>query len=278
MTGAIELETRAQQPNRTWADWLFKRSILKQLKFKNIREYMGPVEGLKCLDIGSDNGVISYKLRQLGGNWASADLDPRSVQSMRELVETRVYQIDDRKTPFQDDEFDTVVIVDFLEHIPDDAGFMIELSRILRPGGTLILNAPLIRGGWLMRLRESMGITESTHGHLRPGYTLDSLKSLASSGQFEMVRMGTHTRTISKFVDSLMVWTISWLTKKETPEGLGRGLVVDRRDLDRHRWVSRLYALIYPMIYLASKLDHLLFFDPGYMIIAKAKNLKGTQS
>ena len=270
MKGAIGLESLAQQPNRTWADWLFKRSILKQLKFRKIQEYMGPVDGLKCLDIGSDNGVISYKLRQLGGIWTSADLDPRSVQTMRELVETRVYQIDDLQTPFQDDEFDTAVIVDFLEHIPDDIGFMNELRRILRPGGTLILNAPLIRDGWLMRLRRLMGLTEETHGHIRPGYTPESLARLASSGQFEMERIGTHTRTIPKFIDSLMVWAISRLTKKKTPEGAGRGLVVERRYLDKHKWASRLYALIYPAIYLASKLDHLLFFDRGFMIVARA--------
>ena len=275
MTNAIELEAHPQQPNRAWADWLFKRSILKQLKFKNIQENLGPIEGLKCLDIGSDNGVISYKLRQLGGKWSSADLDPRSVRAMQELVRDRVYQIDDRQTPFEDDEFDTVVIVDFLEHIQDDNGFMNELRRILRPGGTLILNVPLIRDGWLMRLRDSMGLTEKTHGHLRPGYTTESLEILATSARFKMEKVGTHTRTISKFIDSLMVWTISRLTKKEAPEGIGHGLVVNREDLDQHRWASRLYALIYPVIYLASKLDHLLFFDPGYMIIAKAKTSKG---
>lgn len=274
----MELDAHPQQPNRAWADWLFKRSILKQLKFKNIQEYLGSVDGLKCLDIGSDNGVISYKLRQLGGLWSSADLDPRSVRAMQELVRERVYKINERQTPFEDDEFDTVVIVDFLEHIPDDAGFMDELHRILRPGGMLILNAPLIRDGWLMPFRESIGLTEETHGHLRPGYTTESLEILATNSQFEMEDIGTHTRTISKFIDSLMVWTISRLTKKKTPEGIGRGLVVDQDDLGQHRWASRLYALIYPVIYLASKLDYLLFFDPGYMIIAKARSSKGAGS
>ena len=275
MTSSVEPETSSHQPNRTWADWLFKRSILKQLKFKNIQEYLGAVEGMKCLDIGSDNGVISYKLRQLGGNWSSADIDPRSVQAMQELVREQVYEIDEHKTPFQDSEFDRVVIVDFLEHIPDDTSFMSELNRILRPGGTLILNAPLIHDGWLMRLRESMGLTDETHGHLRNGYTLESLDQLASTGQFKMERIGTHTRTISKLIDSLVVWSISRLTKKKTPEGVGRGLIVERKDLDRHAWASRLYMLIYPAIYLASKFDYLLFLDPGYMIIARARSYQG---
>ena len=66
------------------------------------------------------------------------------------------------------------------------------------------------------------------------------------------------------------MWAISRLTKKATPEGVGRGLLVERRDLEEHGWASRLYAMIYPAIFLASKLDHLLYFDPGYMLVARA--------
>lgn len=47
-----------------------------------------------------------------------------------------------RPHPFADREFDLVVVVDFLEHIPDDRGFAAELGRILKPGGRLIVNVP----------------------------------------------------------------------------------------------------------------------------------------
>jgi len=120
---------------KNWPVLLFSKSVLKQNKFKEITALLGQTEGLHCLDIGGDNGVISYLLRQRGGKWKSADLDEVSVRSIRELVRTDVYQIDGRPTPFRDNEFDRVVIVDFLEHIRNDGEFLRELYRILKPGG-----------------------------------------------------------------------------------------------------------------------------------------------
>jgi SAM-dependent methyltransferase len=53
------------------------------------------------------------------------------------------YECDLSKTlPFQDGEFDTVVLSDVLEHIPTPAFLWSEMSRILAPGGTIMVNTP----------------------------------------------------------------------------------------------------------------------------------------
>src|SRR5574338_1411699 len=106
----------ADSKDRDWPVRLFNKSVLKQNNYRKITAFLGPTEGLHCLDIGSDNGVISYLLRQRGGDWKSADLDDQAVASIRELVRTGVYPIDGEHTPFEDDEFDAGVLVDFLEH------------------------------------------------------------------------------------------------------------------------------------------------------------------
>jgi SAM-dependent methyltransferase len=41
-----------------------------------------------------------------------------------------------------DASFDTVIVCDVLEHVPDDASAFLELNRILRPGGTAVLTVP----------------------------------------------------------------------------------------------------------------------------------------
>src|SRR5438876_157247 len=69
-----------------WALALFRRSVLKQRKLAEIVAMLGPTEGLRCLDLGSDNGVVSLLLRRRGGRWASADLTAEAVASIRELV------------------------------------------------------------------------------------------------------------------------------------------------------------------------------------------------
>ena len=65
-----------------WALALFRKSVLKQAKLRRILELLHDPTGKRNLDIGADNGVISYLLRQRGGRWSSADLDARAVASI----------------------------------------------------------------------------------------------------------------------------------------------------------------------------------------------------
>jgi SAM-dependent methyltransferase len=44
--------------------------------------------------------------------------------------------------PFEEDQFDTVILSDVLEHIPEPLRLMNEISRILSPGGVLMMNVP----------------------------------------------------------------------------------------------------------------------------------------
>jgi SAM-dependent methyltransferase len=44
--------------------------------------------------------------------------------------------------PFPDACFDKVIAAEVLEHIPDDAGALAELARVLRPGGAIAVTVP----------------------------------------------------------------------------------------------------------------------------------------
>ena len=55
----------------------------------------------------------------------------------------KLVQSDGLKLPFGDATFECVICSQVIEHIPDESGRLIdELTRILRPGGTLILGTP----------------------------------------------------------------------------------------------------------------------------------------
>ncbi len=253
---------------------LFGKSVLKQRKYKELSAMLGPVGDRTCIDIGSDNGVISYLFRQQGGTWKSADLDDHAVHAIRSMVGSDVYQIDGGKTPFADNEFDAVVIVDFLEHISDDKGFMQEMKRILKPGGTVIMNVPHLKNSLLRRFRLLIGQTDEKHGHLRPGYTPAMLKDLAGA-DFTIQRHHTYSKFFSEFIDTMIVFAVSVLKSlKGEKADSQKGLVVTGDDLSANKSMFKIYSLIFPVVKVFSLLDNLLFFRKGYMLIASATNNK----
>ena len=246
-----------------------KLSVLKQQKLKEILSMLGETSGKRCLDIGGDNGVISWFLRKNGGRWASADLEKEAVNSIRRLVREEVYQIDGKSTPFPENSFDAVVIVDFLEHIETDALFIKELHRIIKPGGTLIINVPHLRKASLLSsIRKSAGFTDEKHGHLRPGYTLPMLNSLLT-GRFCIVRHTTYVKFFSELIDTAI--NLVWLKSAKGRSGK-KGMIVTEEKLEKKKKILKLYTALYPLINLISKLDRLLFFTKGASLIVKGDN------
>ncbi len=253
---------------RKWPVLLFSKSVLKQRKLKEITGLLGKTVGLHCLDIGSDNGVISYFLRNRGGNWKSADLNEKAVKSIRELVDNDVYQIDGLKTEFNDNEFDRVVIIDFLEHIRSEREFIDEVYRILKPGGELIINVPHIKNSLLRKIRLAIGQTDEKHGHLRPGYTLAGISSLFK-GKFSIETFKTYSKFFSECIDTLITFAFSLLKKGKADSS--KGQIVTGKDMKQFQKIFRAYSIIYPVIWFFSKMDSLLFFVSGYMLIVKVR-------
>lgn len=256
-------------PENDWAIQLFNKSVLKQQKFEQVTAFLGSTKRLRCLDIGGDNGVISYMLRRNGGNWASADLDASSVNAIRHLVQSEVYQIDGENTPFRSDEFDRIVIVDFLEHIPNDEHFIDELYRILKPDGVLVINVPHIKNGLLRKIRDALGQTDEKHGHLRPGYTINSLEVLLGDN-FKLIQFNTYSKFFSELIDVVIVGFVSAI-KKDDNGNSQKGMIVTDQDIEKSSSMFKYYSLVYPFIRLFSMLDALLFFRSGYMLIASAQ-------
>ncbi len=247
-----------------WALQLFRKSVLKQRKLREIEAQLDATTGLRCLDLGSDNGVVSLLLRRRGGDWASADLTEEAVTSIRGLVEHDVHLFDGRRLPFGDGSFDCVVVVDMLEHVPDDAAFAAELARVSRPGARLVINTPHAKRTLLRRLRHALGQTDEKHGHLRPGYTPGDLRRLFASA-FELHATRTYSRFFSEAVDT----AINFAVERAGKRGSAKGLVVTGDDLRKHRKLFRLYALIYPFVWAVTRLDALVPAS-GYMLIASA--------
>lgn len=77
--------------------------------------------------------------------------------------------------PFSDGEFDFVFCTEVLEHITDDARAFREISRVLRPGGLVLLSTPTPPAPHDPAL-------------VRDGYTLDELRKQLRNAGIEQVK------------------------------------------------------------------------------------------
>ena len=250
---------------RAWPLALFRRSVLKQRKLAELVGMLGETSGLRCLDLGSDNGVVSLLLRERGGSWASGDLTEEAVSSIRGLVPEDVHLVSGGRLPFPDRAFDTVAVVDMLEHVPDEAAFVSELARVTKPGGRLVVNTPHWKPTSLRRLRHALGQTDEKHGHLRPGYTPERLRELLA-GRFELEQHHTYSRFFSELVDTAINVGVERLGKK----GSAKGMVITGADLAKHRKMFHVYSAVYPVVWALARLD-VLVPASGYMLIARAR-------
>jgi 2-polyprenyl-3-methyl-5-hydroxy-6-metoxy-1,4-benzoquinol methylase len=96
---------------------------------------------LKILDLGAGHGAFTKKLHEMGYNVSACDIFPENF----EYPEVKCEKVDaTEKFPYADNTFDIIIAVEVSEHIIDHEMFFSESSRILNPGGHLLLSTPNI--------------------------------------------------------------------------------------------------------------------------------------
>jgi SAM-dependent methyltransferase len=97
------------------------------------------------LEIGSSSGYFLAHLRAFfpSARIVGSDYIRDVTVEAAALVPTvPVVQMDIVNCPFADDSFDVAVALNVLEHIEDDGAALRNLSRIIKPGGILVLEVP----------------------------------------------------------------------------------------------------------------------------------------
>jgi len=95
------------------------------------------VERQKILDIPAGNGLLAIKLRESGHDVICADINSEK--------EDYVFADMSETLPFDDDEFDTVICLEGLEHVLDPAKLISELCRVCRNKGRIVISLPNIQ-------------------------------------------------------------------------------------------------------------------------------------
>lgn len=259
---------------QTWQLQLASKSLKKQEKIRAIRAFIEPVDNKTCLEVGCDKGVLSYYLRQWGGDWTSVDADEENVRITKELVKTNVAYTNGEELDFPDRQFDCIIAIDFLEHIHTDQEFIGEMHRVLKDDGTLYITVPHTGKGLpLNTVRRWLGFKPEDYGHVREGYSLQDLQIKLERGGFQITRSTSFTRCVSEAIELGLNFGYFFLLSRKQHRGGIKGGITPGSDEDvaRHAKSLQLYTLIYPFVKTLALLDKLLPFTPGYILMVEAR-------
>ena len=106
-----------------------------------------PESNLRLLDIGCGTGAMSARLARWG-KVVSADFSPLALQFSRRRGLHHLVGADAMNLPFQPNQFDVLVAMDMLEHLPDDNAALREFYRVLKPGGRVFATVPAYMHLW----------------------------------------------------------------------------------------------------------------------------------
>lgn len=231
-------------------------------------------EGRTIFDLGCANGVVSYYLKQRGGEWVHSDLEFANVCSAKGLLKGSLLQQSVQGIPIKDNSVDCVLCLDFLEHVEDDIRIIREIKRVLKPGGEVVISTPISGPLFILnRLKKIMGLTPDIYGHKREGYSLRQLTDLVQENGFSVDHSTTYAKFFVEFFEILLNGIFQLLNRgKQKKLRTGSISPTSAGDLNKHPILFGLYShLIYPAIYTITRLDSLLVKKTGYATLVVAR-------
>jgi len=121
---------------------------------------------LRLLDVGCGTGTMVASLSRYGCAYG-VDVDHEAVGYCLERGLDVVVQASGEHLPFADQSVDVATMLDVLEHIADERGTLAEVTRVIRPGGYLMVSVPAYRFLWGAQDEVSMHHRRYSAGLLR---------------------------------------------------------------------------------------------------------------
>ena len=114
---------------------------------------VGP--GDRVLDLGAGQGRHTYEVLRRGAEAVAVDLNEDDLEQVTQMVGAMVLEgeiaapdaevtrrADALALPFPDGHFSRVIAAEILEHLPDDAAAIAEITRVTAPGGLVAVTVP----------------------------------------------------------------------------------------------------------------------------------------
>ena len=123
----------------------FVRNEVARHRGRDDAEAPFPLDGLDILDVGCGAGLLSEPLARLGAAVTAIDPAAASIAAARAHAEAGGLAVDYRAETVEavaaaGRDFDVVVAMEVVEHVPDVDLFLRGLAAVTRPGGLVLLS------------------------------------------------------------------------------------------------------------------------------------------
>ncbi|OPZ99710.1 MAG: Demethylrebeccamycin-D-glucose O-methyltransferase [Bacteroidetes bacterium ADurb.Bin408] len=147
----------------------------------------------RILDAGSGFGQYSYFLQTLNKKWHITGVDVKTEQiedcnnffSKAGFRNVR-FEYADLTAYKPNENFDLILCVDVMEHIEDDISVFNTFSKILNPGGLLLISTPSDKGGSDVHYAHDASFIDE---HVRDGYNKEDITQKLKQAGFSKVEV-----------------------------------------------------------------------------------------
>ncbi len=169
---------------------------MRRIFTRIIKNIYGDQTNLEILDVGCGTGMIMQDLKKFG-QVVGVDNQTAALEFCQLRKIDQVCLADGLNLPFKDGRFDLVTVFNVVEHIQDDAAFILELSRVCKNKGRIILSTSAFNLLWSRH--------DQVNQHKRR-YTKNRLRALINEQRLCVERITYTNCILFPFILAATVW------------------------------------------------------------------------
>ncbi len=164
--------------------------------------YLPFVNNGRLLDVGCGSGGWLATMKKMGWVVEGVDFDPSAVKAARERgINVYLGAIETRRYPSSS--FDAITLNHVIEHVPNPIETIAECSRLLKPGGRLVLFTPNASSISHRFFKQNWrGLEPPRHLHV---FSFSSMRKLFDKFDFGRVSIRPHVGTSISY-ESYLLW------------------------------------------------------------------------